>query len=380
MIIALSILSPLLGGCGKGTNEDRLLITIIDEDDSPPPDESPGGVETPLPTGDDAVINIVCWEGHFPRDLLDTFESETGIAVEISPPPEPFDPMVFFSEQSDEYDLVLVDDLIVGELKNQGYLARLDPANVTHLDYIDPLFLQHPTDEGRSFSVPITWGTLGILVNRNLVAETDIGWDILFDPRYSGLIDMPPEHFLLLVPALKALGYSINERDPEVLEEAQDLLIDQKQIIHGYYDHDTIVRHLVEGSSAVAFAWSWMGMYAVDMGGNVEYVVPTSGTLIVSDCLVIPAGSSHIPEAEAFLDFLLIPDNMTRISEHLWTANTVPASWNGVNPALRDMEGVFLPEQTRFNSEYLEPFGPEFEEEMMGFFDELFETDGMDDI
>ena len=121
-------------------------------------------------------------------------------------------------------------------------------------------------------------------------------------------------------------------------------------------------------------------MHAVDMGGNVEYIVPTSGTLIFSDCLVIPTGSPHTLEAEAFLNFLINPENMTRISDHLWMANTVPASWDEVNPALRDLEGVFLPEQTLYNSEYLEPLDWESEEILMELTDELFEMDYIEDV
>jgi len=378
MIVALSLSTPILGGCGKNGGEDRLLITIVDNDDSPPPSEAPGDIDTvlgPSPIDGGPTIRIVCWEGFLPEDLLNEFEDGSGITVEISPPAEPFDPMVFFPEHGNEYDLVLVDDFIIAELRHQGHLAQLNRSHLTNLDNIDPFFLLHPNDAGRKYSVPIIWGTLGILVNRNLVTEADIGWDILFDPRYSGLIDMPFEHFVLLVPPLKVLGYSINERNPDILEDAGDLLMDQKKIIRGYFDHDQVITHLVEGSSAVAYAWNWSGMNAIDMGGNVEYVVPKSGTLIWTDCLVIPKESPNKPEAEEFLDFLLVPDNMARISDHLWAANTVRSSWDGVNPALRDMEEVFIPEQTLTNSEYLEPFGPESEEILMELIDELFNID-----
>ena len=188
---------------------------------------------------------------------------------------------------------------------------------------------------------------------------------------------MPFEHFILFVPPLKNMGYSINERNPDILEDACDLLRDQKKIIRGYFDHDQIITHLARGTSAVAYAWSWAEMGAVDMGGNVEYVVPKSGTLLWSDCLVVPRESFHKSEAEAFLNFLLTPDNMAHISDHLWTANTVRTSWDRVNPALRDMEEIFIPEQTLFNSEYLEPFGPESEEILMELTDELFNMDGV---
>jgi len=379
MVVAVSIFIPLLGGCGKNGGEDRLLITIVDDDSPPPPEGgfNPGDVPEPGPADGGPILRIACWEGFFPEDLLNAFEDETGVAVETSPPPDPFDPMVFFPEHGDEYDLVLVDDFIIAELRHRGDLAELNHAHIPNLENVDPLFLVHPNDAGRHFSVPITWGTLGILVNRTLVTEADIDWNILFDPRYSGMIDMPFEHFILLVPALSALGYSINERDPDIIEDACDLLRDQEKIIRGYFNPDLIITHLVEGSSAAALAWSWAGMSAVEMGGNVEYVVPASGTLIYSDCLVIPAGSPNKPAAEELLDFLLIPENMTRISDHLWTANTVPASWDGVNPALRGMEGVFLPEETLNGSRYLEPFGPEIEGEMMEFFDELFDMDNV---
>lgn len=381
-IAALLIFTSILGGCGKRGGEDRLLITIVDDDDPHPSPETSGDTETvpdPSPTDGGPTIRIACWEGFLPEDLLERFEDESGIEVELSPPSEPFDPMVLISEHGTEYDLVLVDDFVIAELIRQGHLARLNRSHLPNLDNIDPLFLAVPHDAGRNYSVPITWGTLGVLVNRTLVTEVDIGWDILFDPRYSGLIDMPFEHFVLFVPPLKSLGYSINERNPDILEDAADLLTDQKKIIRGYFNYDLIITHLVEGSSAVAFAWNWAGMSAVEMGGNVEYVVPESGTLIWSECLVIPEGSPHKPEAESLLDFLLVPDNMSRISNHLWAANTVRSSWDGVNPVLRDMGEVFLPEQTLVNSEYLEPFGPEAEEVLMELTDELYNTDDVYD-
>jgi len=102
-------------------------------------------------------------------------------------------------------------------------------------------------------------------------------WGILFDKRYAGRIEMLDDIQEDFAPALKVLGYSINDRDPRQLERAAELLRAQRKIIRGYFSSKEIYDHLLDHSVYVAFLYSGDTLEAASKDPDIEYVVPSSG-------------------------------------------------------------------------------------------------------
>ena len=91
-----------------------------------------------------------------------------------------------------DYDVIIPSDYMVAKLIRNDMLEKLDFDNIPNFSFIDENFRNPQYDPTNEYSVPYTWGTVGIFYNKNMVEESEdeIGWDILWDPKYAGQILM----------------------------------------------------------------------------------------------------------------------------------------------------------------------------------------------
>jgi spermidine/putrescine transport system substrate-binding protein len=355
-IFFLLITTFLISGCpGGAENDDALVITILDEREDIEPESG--------------ELTILCWPEYIPLHIVRDFENEYGIPVIIESLEEIVDTGESLIRNPEEYDLIIMDDFQILHLRELGLLAPLDKKNIPNMALIDPLFIFSPYDEGREYSVPFMWGTMGVSVNRAYVTEKTIDWDILFDSTYSGKIDMLDWPYVNTAPALKKLGYSINERDPEVLAEVEELLLQQMDIAHGYLPGDQIIENLADTTVYVAYTFSWEGLTAGDLNEDIEYLIPESGAPLWVDSWVISSRSENRSAAEAFMNFVLTPEIIADISNNLWDVNTVPESWQYLDDEIVETEGLFPPDDVLKRCEFLIPPDMQYE----AFLDELWE-------
>ena len=102
---------------------------------------------------------------------------------------------------------------MIARMINEGMLEKLDFSNIPNYTYIDEEYRNLAYDPKNEYSVPYTWGVVGIFYNKNYVKEVPTSWDVLWDDRYQGKIlmfDNPRDAFGI---AQKRLGYSFNSTD-----------------------------------------------------------------------------------------------------------------------------------------------------------------------
>ncbi|MBN1883428.1 MAG: spermidine/putrescine ABC transporter substrate-binding protein [Deltaproteobacteria bacterium] len=254
-----------------------------------------------------------------------------------------------------EYDLVVASGTMVESLIAQKLIMPIQKGRMENISKISYLFRTSPSSSIQEYSVPFLWGTTGIAVNREQVKDENPGWEILFDERYAGKIDMLNDIQEDFSPALKIFGASINSDDEGDLSAAEELLLEQKKIVNGYFDPITIQDHLEEGSIAVAYIYSGDCYMAMEKNKDIEYVIPDSGAPIWLDCWVIPSAAPHVGDAHTFIDFVLGPENIAQISNYVWNANTVRDSMSYLNPELLQTPMIYLDEELMSRCEYYEP-------------------------
>jgi spermidine/putrescine transport system substrate-binding protein len=259
--------------------------------------------------------------------------------------------------QSDpgKYDLAVASESIVKTMTHLGLIAAIDKKNIPNISGVDPKFSNSPGDPGMLFSVAYLWGTSGIAVNRRYVTTDAVDWPILFDGRYANRIEMLKDIQEDFAPALKVVGRSINTRKKEDLMMAEDILRKQRRIIRGCFDSQEIQNHLLDGSTYVAFLYSGDSLKVAEADPNIEYVVPPSGSPIWLDSWLIPATSGNKNTAEAFINYVLRPENIARISNHLWYANAVSSSNRYLNKELLQSPSIYLPAPLLAKCEYYLP-------------------------
>ncbi len=268
--------------------------------------------------GDDRVtLNIYNWEDYIDETVLDDFQAEH---PEIKVNYERFstneDMYNKLSKSNTKYDVLFPSDYMIEKMIDEGMLAKLDFSNIPNYQYIDEKFKNLDYDPNNEYSVPYMWGTLGILYNKKMVDETEIGWDILFGDKYKGQILMMDSVRDAMGASLKSLGYSLNSKNPAEIEEAKQKLIDQKQILLAY-GFDDIKDKMVAGEAAVALVYAGDALYSIKQNPDLAYAVPKEGSNLFFDAVVVPANSEHKKEAELFIDFLCRTDVAKRNADYI---------------------------------------------------------------
>ena len=149
------------------------------------------------------------------------------------------------------YDVIVPSDYMVSKLKDEGFLEKLDFDNIPNFQYIDEQYRNPDYDPTNEYSVPYTWGVVGIFYNKNYVTEEVNSWRILWDEKYAGKIlmfDNPRDSFGI---AQKILNYSFNSTDEREWQEAAMLLKEQKPLVQAYV-MDQIFDKMANGDAWLA--------------------------------------------------------------------------------------------------------------------------------
>ncbi len=207
-----------------------------------------------------------------------------------------------------EYDVIFPSDYMVNKLMKQGMLEKLDFNNIPNFQYIDKQYRNPKYDPDNAYSVPYTWGVVGIFYNKKYVKpEETESWDILWDKKYAGKIlmfDNPRDAFGI---AQKRLGISYNTTDTNEWEAAAALLKEQKPLVQAYV-MDQIFDKMDSGEAWVAPYYAGDAATLVGKNKNIGFTIPTKqGTNFFVDTMCIPKGSKHKAAAEAYINFLCDP-------------------------------------------------------------------------
>jgi spermidine/putrescine transport system substrate-binding protein len=288
--------------------------------------------------GNQDVLRIYNWGEFMDEDILKEFTKETGIRVSYSNYASNEEMYARLRGGGSSYDLIIPSDYMIERLIREDRLEKIDFDNIPNFRYIDDRFKNLSYDPANEYSVPYMWGTNGILYNTEMVDGEADSWDILWDERYRRQIIMYNSMRDSFAPALIRLGFSINTRDAAELEQARDLLIAQKPLVHAYMG-DTVRDSMINGEAALALMYSGDAVHCMEENPALAYSVPREGSIIWFDSAVIPKGARNKEAAEAFINFLCRPDIALRNTLYLGfsTVNTgalegVPQEWLD-NPA-----------------------------------------------
>ena len=81
-----------------------------------------------------------------------------------------------------DYDVIVPSDYMIARLIEEDMLAELNYDNIPNFEKIGEQ-LQEPelTIPENKYTVPYTWGTLGIIYNTTMVDGAIDSWDAMFD-------------------------------------------------------------------------------------------------------------------------------------------------------------------------------------------------------
>jgi spermidine/putrescine transport system substrate-binding protein len=208
--------------------------------------------------------------------------------------------------------------------------------------------------------VPYQWGTTGIGYNAEEFDEAPGSWAYLFDPEmaasYAGQISMLNDSRETIGAALKYLGYSVNSTNEQELEEAKQLLIQQKAWV-STYDSDGFEDLLAAGETIMGHGWSGDFFAAAEEAEQVWYIIPEEGGVIWTDNLAIPKSAPSQYTAELFIDYLLRPEVGAKITNYTWYGSPNKASEEFIDAEILEEPAIYPPPEVMEKLEFLRDVG-----------------------
>lgn len=207
------------------------------------------------------------------------------------------------------YDVVIPSDYMISKMIKEEMIQPLDMDNIPNAGYIMDNFKHQAYDPEDAYSVPYTWGTVGIIYDTTMIdiPPEEIDWDLLWNEDYADQIlmfDNPRDAFAI---AELMLGYSLNTEDPEELEQAAFKLRQQKNIVQGYV-MDEVFDKMEAGDALIAPYYAGDALTIIEENEDLDFVVPKSGTNLFIDAMCIPSVSRQKEAAEMYINFMCEPD------------------------------------------------------------------------
>lgn len=207
------------------------------------------------------------------------------------------------------YDIIIPSDYMINKMIKEGMVQKLDFDNIPNFKYIMPNFRNLEYDPENEYSVPYTWGTVGIIYDETMVdiPQDEIDWDLLWNEDYADnvlMFDNPRDAFAI---AEIKNGFSLNTEDPEELKAAAEDLTAQKKIVQAYV-MDEIFDKMGAGDALIAPYYAGDALTIMEENDSLNFVVPKSGTNLFVDAMCIPASSKQKEAAEMYINFMCEPD------------------------------------------------------------------------
>lgn len=302
-----------------------------------------------LATGDTVTINVYNW-GQYISDGTDgyidvnaAFTEATGIQVNY---------MTYDSNESlytklktggSSYDVIIPSDYMIARLIAEDMLEPIDFSNIPNYQYVDEAYKSTAYDPNNAYSVPYTWGSVGIIYNTRYIDEVT-SWDALWNADYSGKIlmfDNPRDAFAV---AEFLNGDDVNSEDESVLQAAADRLTEQKPLVQSYV-MDQVYSKLEHEEAWMAPYYAGDYLQMVSENEDLAFCFPEEGFNIFIDALCIPKGAENKAAAEAYINFLCDPEICGQNLEYLGYSTPISAAKDYMDPEVTDSM-IAYPDET----------------------------------
>ncbi len=252
------------------------------------------------------VLYVYNWGEYIDPTVNDLFEQETGIKVIYDEYDNNESMYATLKNNAAEYDVLFPSDYMVSRLIKEDMLEPIDFNNVPNAKKIIERFVGLDYDPGNAYSVPYTWGIIGILYNKKYV-DKPTSWADLWDDKYSGKVLMYNNSRDAIGISLIKNGFSVNTEDEQQLKKATEDLIDLKDNLQAFVSDE--IFNLMESESAyMTPAYGGDALAMMEENENLSYAIAQEGTNMFVDAMCIVKGSKHKKAAEMYINFLCRDD------------------------------------------------------------------------
>ena len=270
----------------------------------------------------DRVVNVCSWGEYIDEDLITQFEEQTGIRVNYQTAESNEALYSLIKMGGADFDVIVPSDYMIGRLIEENMLAELDYSAIPNYDLIDDQYKSLSFDPENKYTVPYTWGTVGIIYNTTMVDEPITSWGAMFDEKYAGQVLMINNSRDALMAALCYLGYDINTTNEAQLEEAFQLIYDAKNKgVYQAFVMDEIFGKMEGGNAAIAMYYAGDYLTMLENNEDLAFVVPDEGSNWFVDAMCVLKSSQHREEAMEWINFIASTESNLANMDYIWYAS-----------------------------------------------------------
>ncbi|MGM9549202.1 MAG: PotD/PotF family extracellular solute-binding protein [Faecousia sp.] len=243
-------------------------------------------------------------------------------------------------------DVIIPSDYMIGRMAQEGMLEELNFDNIPNYQYIDDTFKNTAYDPENKYSVPYTWGTVGIIYNTKYVDEADVtGWELLWNEKYAGKILMFDNSRDAFGIAQYLLGYDVNTTDEAELKACADKLAEQKPVVQQYV-MDQIFDAMENEEAWIAPYYAGDYLTMVEENPDLAFYQPKEqGFNVFIDAMCIPTCCQEKEAAELFINFLCDPEISAANMGFLGYSTPSSAAKAYMDPEIADSEIAYPSEE-----------------------------------
>ena len=221
------------------------------------------------------------------------------------------------------YDLVIPSDYMIARMAAEDMLVPLNYANIPNYEYISESFRGLYYDPDDMYTVPYTYGVVGVIYDANQVDEADIGtWDLMWNEKYAGKILQFNNSRDAFATAIYRAGNDVNSMDHAVWDDALQMLAEQHPLVKSYV-MDEIYNMMESGEAAIAAYYAGDYFTMIDSQSDnvdLQFYYPEPTNFFV-DAMCIPKGCQHQELAEIFINFMLSEEPAVANAEYIYYAS-----------------------------------------------------------
>lgn len=275
--------------------------------------------ESEKPQSGTVTLNVYNWGEYISDGSLGSYDSNAafekyyyekfGVKVEVNYTTYATNEDMYskLSSGAGSYDIVVPSDYMIERMIKEDMLLKFDASSLENFKYLSKDYVGRFYDPFNSYSVPYTYGKVGVIYNATMVDEDDVkdmSWGLLWNEKYKGKILQFNNPRDGLATAMYYLGLDVNSTNTEDWDKALAKLIEQKPLIQAYVS-DEIYNKMISNSASIASYYAGDYITMLDSNPDLAFYYPKEGTNVFIDAMCIPKNSKNPEIAKEYINFML---------------------------------------------------------------------------
>lgn len=273
---------------------------------------------TLLSSSDHKSIQVFAWGDYFSySDIIEDFEKKTGIKVTIHSYESNEEMYVKLLANPKGYDIIFPSDYAIRLLKEKKLLKKIDHSRLNFLDKIHPSLLGHPYDKENAYSIPNTWETFSIAIDKIALKQDKIPFDLaafFYFPNIDYKFCMTPDPTESIVLASYYLYKKVDHLSKKQAEEVKELLIKQKPFVEAYAD--CRAKYLIQTKNCpIAFERSSYAWQIIKENPSLDFMEFNDVVFTSIENVALPKDSNKDDLVYAFINYLYEPSVHAKLTD-----------------------------------------------------------------